>query len=127
MQKSEWTIALQKIKEAGTLTQLPLGWDEEETVHFSHRKNRPDRYCHTCVTGAYRAAFLMDTVCSLATAYEGKARFLVLSPRREYASLLSVKGADIIVPYIGQQAQFEKMVAYALAEAGLTILVCVEI
>ncbi len=117
MQKSEWAINLKNAQEEGTLPKVPLGWDEEGNVVFSHRKNRPDRYCHTCVTGAYRAAFLMDIVRSLALAHEGAARFLVLSPRKEYANLLSIKGMDVLVPYISRQKEFEKMVEFALAEA----------
>ena len=119
MRKEEWISRLKSIENSGaSLGQVPLGWDGAGEVVFSHRKNRRDRYCHTCATGALRTPFLMDTVLSLAAAYGfAGARFLVLSPKREYANLLTAKGADIIVPYLQTESQFEKLKTLAYAEA----------
>ena len=118
MRSQEWIDTLQRLQEEGlSLSQVPLGWDKEKNPIFSHRKNRPDRYCHTCVTGACRTSFLRDTVCALLEAYGvGGARVLVLSPKREYLQLLSAKGVDVLVPYIGVESQFEKMKAFVLSE-----------
>lgn len=100
------------------LSQLPLGENEEGRVVFSHRKNRPDRYCHTCVTGALRTTFLVNTVASLAALYGEKASFLVLSQKKEYLKLLTIKGADITVPYLQSERQFASMKQLALAQAN---------
>ncbi|MBQ9117650.1 MAG: hypothetical protein IJY11_00405 [Clostridia bacterium] len=121
MQKGRWLSILQNKEKAGDfpLAKVPLGWEESGEVVFSHRKDRADRYCHTCVTGAQRKAFVMETVKSLAVAYgEGKASFLVLSPHREYAKLLELKKADVTVPYLLSERQFSAMKNLANAQAS---------
>ena len=118
MTQTAWIARLKNMaSESASLAQVPLGWDGSGEVVFSHRKNRQDRYCHTCSTGALRTTFLMDTVLTLAAAYEGgRARFMVLSPKREYAHLLTARGADVIVPYLQTESQFEKLKALVYAE-----------
>ncbi|MBQ8428109.1 MAG: hypothetical protein IJX18_02515, partial [Clostridia bacterium] len=120
MRASEWILALQeKIGQEFVLSQLPLGEDEQGRIVLSHRKNRQDRYCHTCVTGRLRTSFIVDTVATLAACYgEGKASFFILSQKKEYAKLLAIKGADITVPYLRTEKQFLAMKEVALTQAN---------
>ncbi|MBR2903203.1 MAG: hypothetical protein IKC37_01005 [Clostridia bacterium] len=115
MQKEEWIAFLQENKQTdGFLSALPLGWDAEGKAVHSHRKNRQDRFCHTCVTGANRTSFLVDTVAALATAYGAQgASFLVLSPKTEYAKLLTLKAVDITVPYFRTKEDYTTLMALA--------------
>lgn len=116
MRIDEWLLKIRDEIDAGrfALSQLPLGLDEQGEVVLSHAQNRQDRYFHTCVTGGKRTRFIMDTVCSLAMAYgEGKATFLILSDKSEYVRLLSLKGADITVPYLRSEQDFQTLTALA--------------
>ncbi len=119
MRAEEWILQIKQQHTKGdfTLTQLPLGVDEKGEVVLSHRQNRRDRYCHTCVTGRSRTSFLVDTVRALTKLYgEGKATFFILSPRREYLPLLGLKGGDITLPYLRTEKDYAKMKSLVLAQ-----------
>ena len=121
MQAKEWITLLKNSETEGafSLSQLPLGWDSEGRALLSHTQNRQDRYYHTCVTGKEKTQFILNTVASLLSAYgEGQLSVLVLSPKSEYGNLLRLKGADVTVPYLRTEKQFEEMKALALAQVN---------
>lgn len=82
-------------------TALPLGVDEAGEIVVAHADSKKGRANHLCITGAKRDEFIKRLLFTLAHLYE-KTRLcvLVLSPNPAYAQLLSLKNADITVPYI---------------------------
>ena len=86
---------------------IPLGKDETGNILVAHREENPERYHHTCVTGAGRTEYICRLVLTLACLYDkADAMFLVLSPRTEYGELLRLKSSDITVPYLNSSSDY---------------------
>lgn len=80
---------------------IPLGVDAFQGVAVSHRENKIERYHHTCVSGAFKTEFIKRLVLTLSCLYErGEATFLILSPYLNYGELMTLKNADISVPFV---------------------------
>lgn len=83
--------------------ELPLGVKEDGSILRAHERadERPYGVNHTCVTGNGATAYIQCLITVLSTLYKkGEAQFLILSPKTDYAQLLSLQNADITLPYI---------------------------
>ncbi len=82
-------------------TALPLGVDEAGEIVVAHSDSRKGRANHLCITGAKRDEFIKRLLFTLTRLYEkNRLCVLLLSPNPTYAELLSLKNADITVPYV---------------------------
>ncbi|MBO5334759.1 MAG: hypothetical protein J6A87_02160 [Clostridia bacterium] len=82
-------------------SQLPLGEYANGEYVLSHQINDPERYHHTCVSGSMRAEFIARLVLTLSGLYSrSEAVFLIVSPNLYYGQLMSLKSADVTVPFV---------------------------
>jgi len=80
---------------------LPLGVDEAGEIVVAHAYSKNGRANHLCITGAKREEFINRLLFTLTRIYEKtELCALILSPKPAYARLLSLKNADITVPYV---------------------------
>ena len=87
---------------------LPLGETDEGTIVVAHRELAPERYHHTCVTGAARTEFISRLLLTLSRLYNGiEAAFLIISPDLSYGRLMKLTSADVTVPFINSAADLD--------------------
>ena len=99
---------------------IPLGVDGFQGVAVSHRENKVERYHHTCVSGGFKTEFIKRLTLTLACLYEREeAAFLILSPYLTYGELMTLKNADITVPFV-RNAEDLRMAQSCLQEIART-------
>ena len=80
---------------------LPLGVDEAGEIVVAHACPNKGRANHLCITGSKREDFIKRLLYTLTRIHEKNGLcILLLSPNPAYAKLLSLKNADITVPYV---------------------------
>lgn len=87
---------------------LPLGETDENEIVVAHRELIPERYHHTCVTGASKTEFISRLLLTLTCLYEkAEAAFLLVSPDLSYGRFMKLNGADVTVPFINSQSDLD--------------------
>lgn len=86
---------------------MPLG-DADGDVVTAHREVAPERYHHTCVTGATKTEFISRLILTLSGTYQKtEASFLLVSPDMSYGRFMRLQGADVTVPFINGQSDVD--------------------
>ena len=97
---------------------LPLGLDSDGNVVVAGQ--REGWFTHACVTGRARTGFIRRLILSLAALHErGKANFVILSPKRDYADLLRLNRANVVVPLIDRLESVWKALEFVREQAIL--------
>jgi hypothetical protein len=103
---------------------IPLGVDETGRIALSVderlREGRKSGFGHTCVTGTGKTDFIRRLVLTLSGVYEAeRITFLIVSPSREYAELVRLKGADVFAPVINSLDELWTVLSFVRSQAEL--------
>jgi hypothetical protein len=80
---------------------IPLGIDDDGTLVYARRGQKPFAVQHTCVTGSRKTAFIKRVLLALSRlTTSAEINFLIISPYDDYGTLLRVDGMDCTIPFI---------------------------